>query len=225
MVDRQAFFERMKDIRDHTRLTDEDIAYLARNAVRRTYKKGDNIHGNAGICTGVIFVNSGNLRVYMLSDEGKEVTLYRLYENDFCMLSASCVLQSISFDVHVDAESDCDVYIVNPNAFKELMEKNVYLENFALNVAVGRFSEVMWALQQVLFMSLDKRLAVFLYDEYVRTGDPVIHLTHEQIAKYIGSAREVVSRMLKYLSEEGIVEVARGGITIKDKSKLMSVIG
>jgi len=224
MVERQAFRERMKDIQEHTKLSDEDVELLAYSAVRKTYRKGENIHGNDGTCTGVVFINKGNLRIYMLSEEGKEITLYRLYENDFCMLSASCVLQSISFDVHVDAESDCDVYIIKASAFKELMEKNVYLENFALNMTVGRFSEVMWAMQQVLFMSLDKRLAVFLYDEYVRTGDLVIRLTHEQIAKYIGSAREVVSRMLKYLAEEGIVEVARGGITIKDKGKLTAVI-
>jgi CRP/FNR family transcriptional regulator len=225
MVEKQAFFDRMKDIREHTRLTEEDLDYLAQTAVRKTYRKGENIHGNDGTCTGVVVINRGNLRIYILSDEGKEITLYRLYENDLCMLSASCVLQSISFEVHVDAETDCDVYILKASAFKELMEKNIYLQNFALNLTVGRFSEVMWAMQQVLFMSLDKRLAIFLYDELVRTGDSVIRMTHEQIAKHIGSAREVVSRMLRYLSEEGIVEVARGGITIKDKAKLTKLIG
>lgn len=218
------FEQRMHDLKEHTRLTDADVDYLKRNAVRKTYAKGENIHGNDGTCTGVVFINSGNMRVYLMSDEGKEVTLYRLYEGDFCMLSASCVLQSISFEVNVDAETECDVFIIRPAAFKEIMERNIYLENYALNVTVGRFSEVMWAMQQVLFMSLDKRLAAFLYDEYVRTGDPAIKMTHEQIAKYIGSAREVVSRMLKYLATEGVVEVARGGITIKDRAKLQAII-
>jgi len=78
----------------------------------------------------------------------------------------------------------------------------------------------MWVMQQILFMSTDKRLAVFLTDEAARTGSSTIGLTHEQIAKYIGSAREVVSRMLKYFSTEGIVEVSRKGIKITDKEKL-----
>lgn len=224
MTDSEYFAYRFNDIKSLTRISDEDMEYLTRNAVRRTYRKGENVHGNDGTCTGVIFINTGNIRVYMVSEDGKEVTLYRLYEGDYCMLSASCVLQSISFEVHVDAESDLDVFIIKPAAFKELMERNVYFENFALNTAVGRFSEVMWAMQQVLFMSLDKRLAVFLYDEYVRSGDPVIKLTHEQIARYIGSAREVVTRMLKYLSQDGIVEISRGVITIVDKAKLQALI-
>lgn len=224
MTDSEYFAYRFNDIKSLTRISDEDMEYLSRNAVRKTYRKGENVHGNDGTCTGVIFINTGNIRVYMVSEDGKEVTLYRLYEGDYCMLSASCVLQSISFEVHVDAESDLDVFIIKPAAFKELMERNIYFENFALNTAVGRFSEVMWAMQQVLFMSLDKRLAVFLYDEYVRSGDPVIKLTHEQIARYIGSAREVVTRMLKYLSQDGIVELSRGVITIVDKTKLQAFI-
>jgi CRP/FNR family transcriptional regulator len=218
------FEEKLKNLKQTTRLSDADVEYLKRNSVRRNYYNGQNIHGNDGSCTGIIFINSGIVRVYLMSDEGKEVTLYRLYEGDYCMLSASCVLQSISFEVHVDAETDCDVFIIRPAAFGELMKNNVYLENFALNVAVNRFSEVMWAMQQVLFMNLDRRLAAFLYDEYARTGNTVIRMTHEQIARNISSAREVVTRMLRYLAKEGVIEVERGGVTILDKAKLQALI-
>ncbi len=75
-------------------------------------------------------------------------------------------------------------------------------------------------MQQILFMSMDKRLAIFLSDESARLGSDTIKLTHGQIALYMGSAREVVSRMLKYFSSEGIVEVSRGGIKILDKKRL-----
>ena len=78
----------------------------------------------------------------------------------------------------------------------------------------------MWVMQQILFMSMDKRLAIFLHDESTRLGTDNLTLTHEQIAKYMGSAREVVSRMLKYFSAEGIVQVSRGGIKIIDRQKL-----
>lgn len=184
------------------------------------YDKGANIHGNTGNCTGAILVKSGTLRTYMLSDEGKEITLYRLYPGDICMLSASCVMQSITFDVFVDAETNSEVYIINSGAFSKLMEENVYVENFALRTATERFSEVMWAMQQILFMSFDRRLAVFILEELSKDGGDTIRLTQEQIAKYMGSAREVVSRMLKYFSTEGLVEVSRGGVKVLDMPRL-----
>ena len=187
------------------------------------YNKGQNIHGNTGNCTGAILVKSGILRTYMLSDEGKEITLYRLYPGDICMLSASCVMQSITFDVFVDAETKSEVYIINSGAFAKLMEENVYVENFALKTATERFSEVMWAMQQILFMSFDRRLAVFLVNELAKDGGDTIKLTQEQIAKYMGSAREVVSRMLKYFSTEGLVEVSRGGVRVLDKARLRTI--
>jgi len=184
------------------------------------YGKGSNIHGNTGNCTGAILVKNGILRAYMLSDEGKEITLYRLYPGDICMLSASCVIQSITFDVFVDAETKSEVYIINSGAFAKLMEENVYVENFALKTATERFSEVMWAMQQILFMSFDRRLAVFILEELAKDGGDTIRLTQEQVAKYMSSAREVVSRMLKYFSTEGLVEVSRGGVKVLDMSRL-----
>ncbi len=78
----------------------------------------------------------------------------------------------------------------------------------------------MWAMQQILFMSFDKRLAIFLIDELAKTGGDTVRLTHEQIAKYMGSAREVVTRMLKYFANEGIVTLSRGAVTVTDREKL-----
>ena len=137
-----------------------------------------------------------------------------------CMLSASCVLQTISFDIFVDAEEDSECVVISGPAFAHIADKNTEIKIFSLETAVSRFSDVMWVMQQVLFMSVDKRLAIFLLDESNRTNSDTITMTHEQIAKYMGSAREVVSRMLKYFSSEGIVEVSRGGIKIIDKKRL-----
>ena len=156
----------------------------------------------------------------MMSDEGKEITLYRLHKGDMCMLSASCVINSITFDVFVDAEEDSECYVISGPAFAAAAERNPAVKIFALETAVGRFSDVMWVMQQILFMNMDKRLAIFLSDESARTGSDTVTLTHEQIARYMGSAREVVSRMLKYFANEGIVEVLRGGVTILDKKRL-----
>ena len=184
-----------------------------------SFRKGTNIH-NGNECTGIILIRSGSLRLYILSDEGKEITLYRLFPGEMCMLSASCVLNNITFDVFVDAEENSECIIVGGCAYAALSERCDAAKIFALETALARFSDVMWVMQQILFMSMDKRLAIFLLDEMSKTGTNTIHLTHEQIAKYMGSAREVVTRMLKYFSGEGIVELSRGGIKIKDLGRL-----
>ena len=136
------------------------------------------------------------------------------------MLSASCVIQAITFDVFIDAEENSECFVISGPAFAQISERNPNIKIFALELAVSRFSDVMWVMQQILFMSMDKRLAIFLCDESARTDSDIISLTHEQIAKYMGSAREVVSRMLKYFSNEGLVEVSRKGVKIIDKKRL-----
>ncbi len=201
------------------KISETDKDYVCQNSYTITYPKDTNIHdGNE--CSGVIFVRSGSLRLSIMSDEGKDITLYRLHQRDMCMLSASCVLQTITFDVFINAEEDSECYVISGPAFAAVSERNPSIKIFALETAVSRFSDVMWVMQQILFMSLDKRLAIFLSDESARTGSNTITLTHGQIAKYIGSAREAVSRMLKYFTNEKIVEVSRGGIKILDKKRL-----
>ena len=200
-------------------LNDIDKETMCRTAHQVEFKKGTNIHdGNE--CTGVILVKSGSLRLYMLSEDGKEVTLYRIFPGEMCMLSASCVLDPITFDVFVDSEENSDCVVIGGCIIEDLIRRTPEVKIFVLETALSRFSDVMWVMQQILFMSMDKRLAIFLLDESVNRKSDVISLTHEQIAKYIGSAREVVSRMLKYFSTEGIVEVSRGGIKLVDKKRL-----
>ncbi len=204
-------------------LSADDKDLLCRYTVRKNYSNGDNIHGGNGECTGAIIVKIGSVRAFMLSEEGREITLYRLYPGDICMLSASCVLQAITFDVMVDADTECECFILNGKAFSEVANRNLYAKNFALETAVDRFSDVMWVMQQILFMSFDRRLAIFLTDELAKNGGDTVRLTNEQIAKYMGSAREVVSRMMKYFKAEGIAERTREGVKILNKAKLRAL--
>ncbi len=201
------------------KITDNDKEYICTNTSAVSYPKGTNVH-DGNDCLGVVMLRSGCLRVYILSENGKDITLYRLHAGDMCMLSASCVLQSITFDVHIDAEENSECYIVDGCAFSSVADRNPDIRIFTLETAVSRFSDVMWVMQQILFMSMDKRLAIFLYEEMNRTNSDTINLTHEQIARYIGSAREVVSRMLKYFSNEGFIELSRKGIKILNKNRL-----
>ena len=188
-----------------------------------TFRRGTNIH-DGGECTGVILIKSGCLRLYLLSDEGKEVTLYRLFPGDMCILSASCVLDNLTFDVLIDAEEDSECIIVGGCAYEGVWQRSDAVKIFTYESALSRFSDVMWVMQQILFMSMDKRLAIFLLDEVSKTGGDTVKLTHEQIAKYMGSAREVVSRMLKYFASEGLVTASRSeGIKILDKKRLRNL--
>jgi CRP/FNR family transcriptional regulator len=169
-------------------------------------------------------LKSGCLRLYLLSDDGKEITLYRLFAGDMCIFSASCVLNAITFDVLVDAEEDSECIILGGCALEDVTSRMPQAKIFVLEAALSRFSDVMWVMQQILFMSMDKRLAIFLLDEIAQNGTDTVKLTHEQIAKYMGSAREVVSRMLKYFVLEGLISTSRSeGIKIIDKKRLRSL--
>lgn len=203
--------------------TTEQNTLTAHSAIAH-FNKGETLHRGDQDCMGLIMIRSGQLRVYMLSEEGKDITLFRLVKGELCLLSASCILNQITFDVHIDIEEACELVSVSSHTLSEIMTHNIYVENFIYKRLVDRFSDVMWAMEQILFMSFDKRLAIFLVDEMAKAHSTTLHLTHEQIAKYIGSAREVVSRMLKYFSNEGIVQLFRGGITIINPEKLKSLI-
>ena len=203
-------------------ISDYDKQTLINSSYEVSFEKGRNIH-DGHECTGLILVRSGSLRIYMLSDEGKEITLYRLFPSDICVLSASCVLNSITFDVFIDAEENSECVVVGGCAFEAITHQHPEVKIFTYETALSRFSDVMWVMQQILFMSMDKRLAIFLSDEIANRGGDTVSLTHEQIAKYMGSAREVVSRMLKYFSNEGLVEVSRKGIKILDKKRLRAM--
>ena len=204
-------------------MSEADREAFLRSSHCVSFKKGTNIH-NGNECTGVILVKSGSLRLYLLSDQGKEITLYRLFPGDMCILSASCVLHTITFDVFIDSEDDSECVVVGGCAYEDLAQRMPEARIFALESAVSRFSDVMWVMQQILFMSMDKRLAIFLLDEVAKTGSDHIRLTHEQIARYMGSAREVVSRMLKYFAGEGILRASRTeGIHILDKQRLRAL--
>lgn len=202
----------------------EDQDSLLENISEKTYLRGNNIYSAKNDCIGVLLIKSGSLRVYVLSEDGREVTLYRLSPGDVCVLSASCLIKTITFDVHIDAEIDSQLYFIDISIYSKLQSENIYVENFSHKTVVDKFSHVMWAMEQMLFMKFDRRLATFLYDESVKTHSPFISLTHQQIANYMGSAREVVSRMIKHFEKEGIVRISRGSIEIIDEEKLKTLL-
>lgn len=205
-------------------LTSDEQELLISSSTFVSYPKGMPIHRSDERCAGLLLVRSGQLRVYIISEDGREVTLYRLFQGDTCVLAASCVLNEVAFDVLIDTVEDTEAVLIPIRVFHQLMEKNVYVELYSYKLATERFSDVMWSVQQILFMGVDRRLAIFLWDEMVKNGKDTISYTHDQMARYIGSAREVVSRMLKYFSQEGIISQSRGSIRILDREKLKAYL-
>lgn len=192
----------------------EDYARIIR------YRQGESVHSGEINCLGALFIQSGILRVYLLSDEGKEVTMYRLKSGDTCVLSASCMLSAITFDVQIDAETDCELLLIPSSVFSSLMQNNIYVENYIYRLTAERFSDVITAVQRMFFMTLEQRIAAFLIDESASSGALSLALTQEQLARSIGSAREAVSRQLKQMAKDNLLEVSRGEIRILNKSRL-----
>jgi len=205
-------------------LSEQEKKAIQSNIFFKSYKKGDIIHSNGDECIGMIIIIKGELRTYIMSEEGKEVTLYRLFESNVCALSADCLLNTITFDTHIEAATDSEIVIIGLPVLSKLLRENIYVENFTYKLISNRFSEAMWSIEQILFMGFDRRLAIFLLDESIKNDSNTIKLTHEEIAKYMGSAREVVSRMLKYFQNEGYIEASRGNIRIKDIDKLRDLL-
>ena len=204
-------------------LTPEEQEMLCRYTRPVHYAKGARVHSPLESCVGILLLRSGQLRAYLLSEDGRDVALYRLFGGEVCILSASCVMDSVNIDLYIDAEEDTEAYCISAGVFRSLMQQNVEVRCFAYQMTAERFSDTMWTMQQILFMSADRRLAIFLADELAKTGGDDVRLTQDQMAKYMGSAREVVSRLLKYFAGEGIVKLYRGGVTVTDKDKLLKI--
>ncbi len=195
-------------------LKEDEKEAVSRSAFVRNYKKGALVSGNDRACLGMLLVLCGEIRTYLLSDEGREVTLFRLYSRDVCVLSASCVLSQITFATQMTARKDTEVLVIPAGIMASLKEHSLLVRCFLYELAAKRFSDVMWAMQQILFKGLDRRLADFLLAEAERTGSDTVHMTHEQIALHISSAREAVARMLKSFAEDGLVALRRGSVTL-----------
>ena len=202
------------------KLTAEEKTILENSAVLKLIKAGTVIHDGAGDCLGLLVIRSGRLRAFITSDEGREITVYRLFERDICLFSASCIMKSIQFDITISAEKDTEAWLIPADTYKNIMERSAVIANYTREIMSTRFTDVMWLIEQVMWKSFDKRLAGFLLEESALEDTETLTITHEQIAAHLGTAREVVTRMLKYFRGEGAVELTRGTIRISDREKL-----
>ena len=202
-------------------LTPDQQARMTASARAYTAKKGEVLHRGQADCLGLV----GVLRAYTISDEGREITLYRLYQRDVCLFSASCAMRAVDFDIFIEADQESLLWIIPPEVYRQLMEQSAPAANFTNELMAGHFSDVMWLLDQVLNKKLDARLAAFLLEAADRENSDSLSLTHEAVAGELGSAREVISRMMKYLQSEGMVAVSRGCVQLVDRAALEQLAG
>ena len=214
-------FETMKEqIPFWDRLDEEEKEKLAESARRESFRKGERIDRASGQCRGMIRILSGRLRTYFLSEEGREITLFSLLTDEICVLSASCLMNTVSFEVFIEAVEDTELLLLPSAMLHGIMENNPEVELFLSRTVNSRLSDAMQAMQRVLFLSAEARVALFLLEEAQLSGKEEISCTHEEIARFIGSAREVVSKTLKGFVAEGILKTGRGKIEILDGEKL-----
>ena len=202
------------------RLTAAQQNQLLSGLTSRKAKKGTILHNGSADCTGLLLIKTGQLRAYILSDEGREITIYRLFDRDMCLFSASCILNSIQFEITITAEKDTEFWLIPSELYKNLLAESAPLANYTNELMAARFSDVIWLIEQILWKSLDKRLAAFLLEEAAIEDSNELKITHEIIANHLGSHREVITRMLRYFQSEGIVKLSRGKITLLNPERL-----
>ena len=205
------------------KMTKDQQERIASVAEFRKVKSGTVLHDGSPDCLGMLLVRSGQLRAYMLSEEGREVTISRFFEMDICLFSASCVMPNMMFDIFIEAEKDSELWIIPACLYQNLMDESLAIANYSHNLITNHFSELMWLMEQIMWKSFDKRLAAFLLEESAVEGTTALKITHEKIANHMGTAREVVTRMLRYFQSEGMVKLTRGTVELTDMKRLQSL--
>ena len=202
------------------KLTADQQQRIKSVSVLQKVKSGTVLHDGSPECLGMLLVRSGQLRAYILSEEGREVTICRFFEMDICLFSASCVMPNMQFDIFIEAEKDTEVWVIPACLYQNLMDESLVIANYSHNLITSHFSDVMWLMEQIMWKSFDKRLAAFLLEEANLENTDSLKITHEKIANHMGTARDVVTRMLRYFQSEGMVKLTRGAIELTDKKRL-----
>ena len=202
------------------KLTPQQQERIQSVAVFHKVKSGTVLHDGSPDCLGLLLIRSGQLRAYLLSEEGREITICRFFEMDLCLFSASCVMPNMQFDIFIEAEKDSELWVIPACLYQNLMDESLAVANYSHNLITNHFSDLMWLMEQIMWKSFDKRLAAFLLEESQLEGSSSLKITHEKIANHMGTAREVVTRMLRYFQNEGMVRLTRGTVDITDPKRL-----
>lgn len=192
---------------------------LEQNGMFVSLKAGEFYFHEGDACRQIAIVGEGNIRVYKTGETGKEITLYHVRSGETCILTASCVLGGMNYPASAVAEEETTAVVFAAPLFRGWVAGNEAIRDFVFTTLANRMAGVMTLVEEITFNKMDGRLAEYLRKKFSNKGRSVkeIQITHEQIAIELGSAREVVSRLLKEFERQGAIELARGRILLKNE--------
>jgi CRP/FNR family transcriptional regulator len=195
-------------------------ATIRRETQVTTLEAGAFVCMDGNVCRSLALVVKGEVRVYKTGAGGREITLYRVRPGESCILTASCILSDRQFPAFAVADTDVTARIVPASSVRRWMDTEPVWRRYMFDLIAGRLDTVISTVEEVAFRRLDMRLAGLLLNMSVplegsRTHR-VLHTTHERLAADLGSAREVVSRLLKDFENDGFVDLQRGTIRLLD---------
>lgn len=205
-------------------LSDEEKKLVKENIYYKEYGKHEIVHSCTGVCLGMLFVISGSIRTSIISEEGRELTLFKLGANDTCVFSAACVLHEIRLESSMAAERDTSAIVLDSKTLAKIVSQNIAVKSYCYEIAAKRFSAALFVLQEIILLRFDQRLARYLTDAAKQSNDKVLHITQEAIASDVNSAREVVARMLKQFETDGLVKLGRGSIELIDMDGIRQLL-
>jgi len=187
----------------------------------RTYSKGQEIFGPLNVPDSLLFLFEGTIRVSQSSDTGREIVLYRVDAGESCVLTTACMLAEEAYNAQGVAETDITVVILPRSAFDKLVAEEPAFRNFVFAAYSRRLIDLLRVVDDVAFGRIDVRLADRLLS--IAGGAKEISVTHAQIANELGTAREVISRVLNDFQKRGLIAQSRGRIGILDKPTLRAL--
>ncbi len=202
----------------------EDEKELIRTRIIEVHKKKGMIITHGGEeCTGPIAIKKGRARAYITSLNGEEITLYRVIPGETCILSAACMIKNMNITINMEMEEDADLIIIPKCVFKQISDNNIQVKEYVLEMVSEKFSEIMGLFSQFAFSNMANRLAQKLLEHRDLEQSDILIITHDILARDLGTAREVVTRLLKQFQIEGLVELSRGKIKLLNIEKLRNL--
>ena len=195
-------------------------ASFIKEAVSKEASKGTVMYEGGFPCPYVPFIIKGVVRVFKLGESGREITLYRVHPGQVCVLSSTCSLSGSSFPAIAEAEEDLEMAVLPAHVFRGFLDKYPEMQSYINERIAERLSDLMMVVEEVAFRRVDIRLVEKLIKETGGKDEPMVECTHAQLAQELGSAREVISRILKDLENQDFIRLGRGRIDVIDPTGL-----
>lgn len=197
-------------------LEPEAQALVAEGARHVRLGRGQTAFQPGQACTAFLLVNAGSVKVSTVTETGRELLLYRVGPGETCVLTTACLLAQSDYDAEGVAEAETEALAIPRPLFEQLLAQSPAFRRFVFSSYGDRLRDLIGLVQEVSQRHLDRRLARFLV---LRAGTPIA-MTHQAIAAELGTAREVVGRLLKQFAAEGLVALERRQIIVHDGERL-----